>query len=128
MKVKYLFFTLVLFVSVASLNAQSWTDWGSWKSVSCFKGIDFRVKSKKTSYGKYEMYIEFKNRYRKDIHFTYEIKGGAYKNRNNRTTVRAGDVKKIWGGASYTSDYFNVYLDRLRFGRDGLQPYANCDK
>lgn len=30
-------------------------------------------------------------------------------------------------GASYTADSFIINIDRLRYGKDGLQPYANFD-
>ena len=110
------------------VNAQSWTNWSDWKTTSCFKGVDFRVKSKKTSTGKYEMYVEFKNRYYKDVHFNYEAKGGDYTTKNNRVTVKAGEPRKSLTGASFTSDYFDVYLDKLRFERDGHEDYANCEK
>lgn len=118
---------LTLFMSISYVNAQSWTDWGRWTTTSCFKGVDFRVKSKKTSTGKYEMYLEFRNRYNGDVHFNYEAEGGSYTTKNNRVTVRAGETYKTWAGASFTSDYFYISIDRLRFGRDGLQDYANCD-
>jgi hypothetical protein len=119
---------LLLFLAIvpfAFVNAQSW---GSWNSIDCFKGIQFRVKAKKTSTGKYEAYVEFKNLYNKDIHFTYEATGGKYSTKNNRVTVRSDDTKESYLGSSFTSDYFYVNVAKLRFDKDGLQPYARCDK
>lgn len=118
-----LFFSLITF---SFTNSPQWTDWGNWNSNNCFSKIDFRVKSNKTSTGKYEMYVEFKNDYSQDVHFNYEAKGGTYTTKNNRVTVRAGSTYKTYAGASFTSEYFYINIDKLRFGKDGLQEYANC--
>jgi hypothetical protein len=127
MKKNLIVLLLTTFISFSYVNAQSWTDWSDWQTTSCFTGVDFRVKSKKTSTGKYEMYVDFRNRYNEDVHFNFDIKGGSYSNANNRITVRANSTKDSWTGASYTSDYFYVNIGKLRFGRDGLQDYASCD-
>ena len=119
---------MTIFMSFSYVNAQSWSDWSKWETTDCFQGVDFRVKSKKMSNGKYEMYVEFKNRYYKDIHFNFAIKGGDYHNKNNRISVGASSTKKTYTGASYTSDYFYIYVDKLRFGSDGSQDYSDCDK
>lgn len=125
---KSILITAVMFFLTINFAQAQWTDWSYWTSIDCFKGVQFRVKSQKTSSGKYEAYIEFKNNYNSDIHFNYEISGGSYTSRNNRVTVKAGSTYKSYAGISFTSNYFNVYIDKLRFGRDGVQPYAECDK
>ncbi len=117
---------MTFLMSVSNLSAQSWTDWSRWTDSGCYKGIDFRVKSKKTSTGKYEMYLEFKNRYYKNVSFNYEIKGGSYTVRNKRVTVKAGDTYKTWGGSNFTDDYFTVSTFRLSFKGDPYK-YVNCD-
>ncbi len=127
MKKSILITVVMFFLTINLAQAQS-TGWSNWTSIDCFKGVQFRVKSQKTSSGKYEAYLEFKNNYNENIHFNYEISGGSYSSRNNRVSVRAGSTYKSYAGTSFTSNYFNVYVDRLRFGRDGLQPYADCDK
>ncbi|WP_338376167.1 hypothetical protein [uncultured Flavobacterium sp.] len=125
---KSILITAVMFFLTVNMAQAQWTDWSNWTSIACFKGVQFRVKSKKTSTGKYEAYLEFKNNYNEKVHFNYEITGGSYSNKNNRVTVNSGSTYKSYSGSSFTSKYFNVYIDRLRFGKDGLQPYADCDK
>lgn len=125
---KSILITLVMFFLTLNVAQAQSSEWSNWTNIACFKGVQFRVKSQKTSTGKYEAYLEFKNNYNEKVHFNYEITGGSYSNKNNRVTVNAGSTYKSYSGSSFTSNYFNVYIDRLRFGKDGLQAYAECDK
>ncbi len=128
MKSKFLLTALFMLMLSSVSYSQSWSDWSTWHSVNCFEGIDFRIKTKKSSYsGNYEAYIEFRNRYNSDVHFNYAATGGEYTTKNNRVTVREGSTYKTYMGASFTSDYFNIFIDKLRHGSDGLQDYSNCD-
>ncbi|WP_127845500.1 hypothetical protein [Psychroflexus aestuariivivens] len=88
MKSTILVVFLTMLFSISNLSAQS-SGWSDWKSVNCFKGVDFRVKSTKTSTGKYDAYVEFRNRYYDDVHFNYEGQGGNYTTKNNRVTIKA---------------------------------------
>jgi hypothetical protein len=127
MKKSLVVLLIMTITSFGAIKAQSWSDWGSWNSISCFKGVDFRVKTKKTSTGTYEAKLEFRNRYDEKINFTFEAKGGSFTTGNNRISVSANSTKETWIGQSFTSSYFYVNIDRVRFGADS-GPFANCDK
>lgn len=150
MKIKFLiitpiiisFFTLTAFtlnsyhsnsVEIELEEPFNQSDWGPWNQTDCYKGLDFRVKNRGKNYDgtKYKWSVQFRNRYYDKIYFSYEV----YNNRpsNPRTTNRTDlDHNKISSG--YRDFYMQngssifVYVDKVRFKKDGLQDYYNCDK
>ena len=48
--------------------------WGSWNTTDCLRGLDFRVKNGgDNKYAKkYRWSIQFRNRYKEKIHFSYK--------------------------------------------------------
>lgn len=106
--------------------------WGTWKTTSCYGGIDFRVEHRGETYsGKHKWGVQFKNRYREKIHFNFEVYDSAPS--NPRTTNRT-DLDSSEESSGYRDFYMNngnsiyVYVDKVRFGRDGLQDYYSCDR
>lgn len=106
--------------------------WGRWHETSCYKGLDYRVKNKgQASDGRYKWGVQFQNRYYEKIYFSYEV----YDSRpyNPRSTNRT-DLQPDEISSGYRDFYMNsgnsiyVYVDNVRFGRDGLQDYYSCDK
>lgn len=106
--------------------------WGTWKTTSCYGGIDFRVEYRGENYsGSHKWGVQFKNRYREKIHFNFEVYDNAPS--NPRTTNRT-DLDSSEESSGYRDFYMNngnsiyVYVDKVRFGRDGLQDYYSCDR
>ena len=129
---KLLLFSIIIILTVIfsiPAAAQSWTDWGRWTNSSCYKGLDFRVKTKYDSYsGKYEVKVDFRNRYYEKIWFTFEVSGGSYTSSNNRTDVNGSDSKDLYVGSSFTSSQIYITINKVRFVKDGLQEYYRCDQ
>lgn len=108
-------------------------DWGPWNQTDCYKGLDFRVKNRGKNYDgtKYKWSVQFRNRYYNKIYFSYEV----YDNRpsNPRTTNRT-DLDHNETSSGYQDFYMQngssiyVYVSKVRFKKDGLQDYYNCDK
>ena len=85
-------------MSISYVNAQSWSDWSSWKTTSCFKGVDFKLNPRRQVVEIIsKMTVEFRNRYYEDVHLNYDAEGGSYTTKNNRLSVRAGETKRIMG-------------------------------
>ncbi len=124
---KGVFILLAMFLLCTNYSQAQWSSWGDWKTTNCFRGIDFRVRTQKTSSGKYEVEVEYRNRYYEAVHFRFDVKGGNYSS-DGRVSIKPNSTYKSYAGISFTSDYVYVYIDKLRFGRDDLSPYANCDK
>ncbi len=67
--------------------------WGSWNTTDCLRGLDFRVRN--DGYNKYakkyRWSIQFRNRYKEKIHFSYKAVAPSEKyeiRRSGRTTDR----------------------------------------
>lgn len=108
-------------------------DWGSWTSSNCYRYLDFRVKNRGQNYDKtkYKWGVQFKNRYNEKIYFSYEVYDSRPNNprTTNRMDVKSGaqsDGMRDFYMKSGSSIY--VYVDKVRFGKDGLQEYYKCDK
>jgi hypothetical protein len=112
--------------------------WGSWNTTDCLRGLDFRVRN--DGYNKYakkyRWSIQFRNRYKEKIHFSYKAVAPSERSeirRSGRTTDRLhinGDYGKR---SSYylvkSSNSIYVYVNRIRIGpKDYGSGYYNCDK
>lgn len=98
--------------------------WGQWKTTSCFKYLEYRVR--KQSYAN-EWAIEFRNGYNKSISMSVSIEDGYG---GDRFTIASGDSEVRT--AYYTDDkqasYINFGIDKVKFGDTSWGgPYANCD-
>lgn len=112
--------------------------WGSWNTTDCLRGLDFRVRN--DGYNKYakkyRWSIQFRNRYKQKIHFSYKAVAPSEKyeiRRSGRTTDRL-HVNANYGtrGSYYlvkSSNSIYVYVNRIRIGpKDYGSDYYKCDK
>lgn len=125
---KQIFLGILLLGFILPLQSQSWS---SWKTSSCFKGLDYRTK--KTDYyessGKHRWRVQFKSRYKEKIHFSYDIYSSSSDQSNGsfgRTSINPGgtdsDSRNLKNG-----DSIYVSVSRVRFGKDYGSDYAECD-
>ncbi len=122
---KSLFF---LFITTGLLFSQEWTSWGKWNSINCFKGIEFRIRSRFfPETGTHEGVVEFKNSYEQDIFFNYQATGGDVMTPPKRVFVKAGQTQQSWMGKDFTDGYFYIFINRLRYGKDEGN-FAPCDE
>lgn len=118
-------------LSLMGFKEPAVSDYGAWKSVSCFRGLDFCVK--KASYNeyakKYEWWVKFRNRYQETVSFDFTAKE-SYVNTaktTDRISVRPGGENGSWFLLAEESSV-NVFVDHLRFGQDDWgTKYAACD-
>ncbi len=119
---------VILLVAVGSATyAQnsSWTGWSQWMTSSCYKGIDFRINTNRTSTGEYEARLEFRNRYYKTVSFQFEAQGGSKTTSNNYVNLEPGGTDNSYIGSSFTSDRFRILVDELKIANsNSVQP---CD-
>lgn len=113
-------------------------EWSNWTRLDdCFQGIDFRVqKGAYNEYAKkYNWRVQFRNRYQQKVYFSYEVVPYSERNQirqsgktTNRTSVEANATQSgaHWGLIAESSRLY-VLVNSVRFGQDGLQPYAKCD-
>ncbi len=112
--------------------------WGSWNTTDCLRGLDFRVRN--DGYNKYakkyRWSIQFRNRYKEKIHFSYKAVAPSEKyeiRRSGRTTDRL-HINGDYGtrGSYYlvkSSNSIYVYVNRIRIGpKDYGSDYYKCDK
>ncbi|OSY89497.1 hypothetical protein WH52_02360 [Tenacibaculum holothuriorum] len=116
---------------------ESKTGWGNWNRTDCLRGLDFRVRN--DGYNKYakkyRWSIQFRNRYRDDIHFSYKAVAPNEKydiRSSGRTTDRvhvdSGDTR----GSYYlvrSGNSIYVYINKIRLGeKDYGYGYYDCDR
>lgn len=114
-------------------NDVNQSEWSTWRETSCYKGLDFRVKNRGKNYNgtKFNWGVQFRNRYQDRIYFSYEVYDDIPSNprTTNRTDIRSGEMTD-----GYRDFYMQngnsiyVFVDKVRFERDGLQDYYDCDK
>jgi len=108
-------------------------EWGSWFATECYKSLDIRIRNAGLNYDKtkHKWNVQFRNRYTEKIYFSYEVYDS--KPSDPRSTNRK-DLES--NGISYGNRDFPmnngssiyVYVDEVRFKKDGIQEYYNCDK
>ena len=151
-KMKFIALLFIGFITMMSFTTSSKSDsvlklelteenvdqngWGTWKTTDCFRGLDFRVKRKKSSYStKTEWLVQFRNRYNNKIYFNFEIVPYSQRSairRSQRTTNRTDlNANTTERNSHYRyleeSNLVYVHVNRVRFNKDGSQPYSNCD-
>lgn len=112
--------------------------WGSWNTTDCLRGLDFRVKN--GGYNKYakkyRWSIQFRNRYKEKIHFSYKAVAPSERyeiRRSGKTTDRLHVNGNHGTRGSYylvkSSNSIYVFVNRIRIGpKDYGSDYYNCDK
>jgi hypothetical protein len=131
MKTLIIIISVVMTFTLTSLKPSDNSDYGAWKSTSCFSGLDFCVK--KGEYNeyakKYHWDIKFRNRYNQSISFSYTAKNSRTSSAttNERMTIQPGGEGKAWFLVDDQSS-INVFVDKLRFGKDWGSDYAPCDR
>lgn len=112
--------------------------WGSWNTTDCLRGLDFRVRN--DGYNKYakkyRWSIQFRNRYKEKIHFSYKAVAPSEQNeirRSGRTTDRLHINGNYGTRGSYylvkSKNSIYVYVNRIRIGpKDYVSDYYKCDK
>jgi len=111
--------------------------WGSWNTTDCLRGLDFRVRN--DGYNKYakkyRWSIEFKNRYKESLHFSYKAVAPNQKyeiRRSGKTTDRIHVNSGGKRGSYYlvnSSSSIYIYVNRIRIHhKDYGVKYYKCDK
>ncbi|RZL47931.1 MAG: hypothetical protein EOP00_10570 [Pedobacter sp.] len=123
---------ILLFILLSTTSASAQSEYGPWRTTSCFKGLDYCVKRGpyNESARKYEWWVKFRNRYSENVAFNCVLKEsyvGSAKG-TDRVNVRANSE----GGSSWfllgEANSVNVFIGELRFGNDDWgTKYANCD-
>ena len=156
-KINYLFSILIIAAFVMSFKTMSneelknsdvvklelnfnnyQTEWGSWNTTDCFRGLDFRVKrGNYNQYAKkYKWYVQFKNRYDEKIYFNFAMveyrnrnhikNSGNTKHRGNATAN--GGIKESYFLVDDASSVY-VYVNKVRLGdKDWGKDYYDCDQ
>jgi hypothetical protein len=90
---------IILTIFIGFSSASFAGDWGRWKTVNKYDGLDFRVRcGDYNDYAqKYHWSYEFRNRYRKEVSVYYTV----YDKRGNENkggmTIRPGGTQASWG-------------------------------
>ncbi|MFC1890125.1 hypothetical protein ACFL4G_10250 [Thermodesulfobacteriota bacterium] len=120
MKSKLLFLSLIVPLALMLISAGPlYKDWGPWHTLKCLPGIDARVKCDTYNelYGQYRWRIEFRNRYKKKVHFSYDLlEVNDPPDTHGRKHLDPGEI-----GSSYTwvntppSKNMKVFIDEVCF-------------
>lgn len=121
------------------------SDWGDWKKVSCYRGIQFRLSRGEFYDGKYFWNVQFRNLYNREVKFGYNIVDPE----KEAQTRRERNILDVWrlaagfdpdeegnnrdaphGGnwANSSSNVF-VYITNVQFSTNGTwnNEFINCD-
>lgn len=121
------------------------SDWSSWKKVSCYKGIQFRLSRGEYYNGQYMWNIQFRNLYNKEVRFGWNI----VDLEKEQVTKKERRVLDVWrlganfdpddegnnrdaphGGnwANSSSNVF-VYITNVQFSNNGKwdTDFIDCD-
>ena len=113
-------------------KSDKWGEWGPWKTTSCYKGLDFRVRrTQEDSFNgpKYEWEAQFRNRYEDQISFNFKItEPGDESETGDRQSISANGSSNGEDWALTTNAYrCEVLVDKVRFGDDDAsKPYIEC--
>lgn len=130
--------SLFLLLSSNIIFAQK-SDWGSWNTTPCFKGISFRVRIAENtlfSENRYKYEVEFKNNYTSTVSFSYLLTDQNSTNTlcKERIQLVSGATKIAWSLLSSSNNStIRVYTEKACFEENGncgqynKQCYANCD-
>jgi hypothetical protein len=125
--VTLLFSLTLLSVSVASVDAQG--QWGQWKSLHEYNGVDFRVRCE----GEQTWWVEFRNRYNQEVNFDFRLTSGeppqAY---SDRVRIAPGGTQQGWNnvpGLPCSRNNVTVFTNNWSFQAASQQrPARNCDQ
>ena len=125
---------LVFFLSVAlatlisSFKPAFKLDYGPWKSMSCYKGLEFCTKHDSNG-STHLWHVKFRNNYRTTVNFAFAIKEGSATSARtlDRIAIKAGEIFETY---QYLDEAVNVkvFADKMRFGDKDYGEYAPCDK
>lgn len=108
-------------------------DWGYWQTTDCYRYLRFRVKYRGKNYdgSKHIWGVQFDNQYSDKIYFSWEVYDSqpSSPRSTNRTDLdpnETSDGIRDYYMANGNSIY--IYVDKVRFGKDGLQDYYSCDR
>ena len=119
-------------------NIENQSGWSAWSTTSCLRGLDFRIRN--DSYNKYakkyKWYIEFRNRYKENIHLSFKAVALSERNEINRTKKTTDRIHVDGNSGTYKTYYLvssksslYVYVNKVRIGtKDYGYDYYNCDK
>lgn len=125
---KHIFYVFIACISVFGNIICFGQTYGTWKTITCYQGLDFCVK--KESYNeyakKYMWWVKFRNRYQEDISFSFVSKERSYETAKttDRITLAPGQEKESWFLVAEDTEV-RVFVDNVRFGVDA-GPYASC--
>jgi len=122
-------FLLLLAFAAAAIHA----DWGPWTKSRDFQGIEFRVENRGPTYDKKNTKwgVQFRNLYRETVIFNFEVKDTDVSSvtTTNRVSLGTGQTSSSMRDFYLKSNSrVFVYVDKVRFGKDDLKPYAKPDR
>lgn len=113
-------------------KSKTFGTWGMWRTTSCYRGLDFRVRrSQEDSFNgpKYEWEVQFRNRYEDVVNFSFKITyPGDESETIDRQSVSANSMSNGEDWALTTNgETCEVLIDKVRFGDDDAsKPYVLC--
>ncbi len=128
---KNLAVSIFLFCLLSTISIAQ-TNWGAWRTTSCWKGLDYRVRNDGYNkyVGKYKWSIQFRNRYRQRIGFmAIAIRPGESSPKTDKyINVSASDTSSAyWFVDSKTS--ILMYFEHMSIGKRKFraEEYYRCD-
>ena len=128
----------VMFLAVCFFNINllafpaKTADWGRWNTTQ-YDGIDYRFKCSgyNESAKKYDWQVQFRNRYREKVHFSFKLA-----DTNERVTRTSARLSLRSGSESSGSEYallnapcvngtIGVYVNEVRIKEQDSGPYVN---
>lgn len=117
--------TILINIQVSAQNY----NWSSWKTTSCYQGIDFAVKrGPYNQYAqKYTWYIMFRNRYNGDVYFSFTAKEPNIRTADTNFRINLGSQEESQEYQFLINDPndIGVFVQKVRFNQD-TGNYANC--
>ena len=112
------------------------SEWGSWSSSTCFKGLSYRVRCMGyvKSINSYEYDLETRNDYPKLVHYSVVTTIGGKTNTNGLSSTQSGQIESwsSWYADKYTKSY-SIDISSVCFLNDNKwlscsdNCYAQCD-
>ena len=128
-------FLMLLCVSATSGAAAQGNTYGPWRQSNSCPGLDYRVRVetwvKRNARGEWFWYVQFRNRYREDIHFTYTLardRDEARSKRGGRIQVDGRSISSADGHRVAVRPGGRVWVHifgKFRLGED-RGPYVRC--
>jgi hypothetical protein len=122
---------IILLFMICSVKATAQSNYGSWETSSCYKGIDFCVK--KSDYNQYTKtytwYVKFRNNYLSKVNFSFIAKESTASaaRTNSMTTIGSGKETSATSFPIADSNSIRVFIDQMTIG-EYTGKFAPCDK